>query len=64
MILINDSDNGYFLFLGVLETKSVELGAFDRWIKLSDHVPVIVEVKPHFPKSFHRYRMTLGSVVC
>ena len=36
-----------YMYLKLLETESVELGAFDRWIKLSDHVPVIVEVKPH-----------------
>ena len=36
-----------YMYLKLLETKSVELGAFDGWIKLSDHVPLITEVKPH-----------------
>jgi endonuclease/exonuclease/phosphatase family metal-dependent hydrolase len=32
-----------YLYLKSLEFGSVELGNYDEWIKLSDHVPIMVE---------------------
>ena len=32
-----------YLYLRSLESSSVELGNYDDWIKLSDHVPIVVE---------------------
>jgi endonuclease/exonuclease/phosphatase family metal-dependent hydrolase len=33
-----------YVFLKGLNPKKIEIGSYDDWIKLSDHVPVIVEI--------------------
>ena len=33
-----------YVFLKGLNPKKIEIGSYDNWIKLSDHVPVIVEI--------------------
>jgi len=33
-----------YVFLKGLNPKSIEIGSYDDWIKLSDHVPVVVEI--------------------
>ena len=33
-----------YVFLKGLNPKSIEIGSYDDWVKLSDHVPVVVEI--------------------